>query len=141
MDLPPPTIDKDIPVTPMRVAGSHPYRVGARRLFPPTLLPVICVSFIAVVSTDPYVLATRTRRTMFMDADRRPKLYYDLRMGGYHPNCKAKQRCEYHFSHFLLLLLYEQMHSRSRRSGVNTLLRVNSKIISQIRGNGVIPLR
>ncbi len=78
--LPPAAFGIDISVMPVRVSGSDPYRMGAWRLLPPARLPVIGVSFIAVVPPHPDMIPARTGGAMFMDADRGPKLYHDLRV-------------------------------------------------------------
>ena len=76
--------------------------MGAGWLFPPARLPVICVSFIAMISAHPDVIPAWTNGTMFPDADRWPKLDYDLRMSRYYSKDKAKKRSENQISHFLL---------------------------------------
>lgn len=112
--LPPVAFRINIPVMAVPVTRSDPYRIGAWRLFPPALLPVIGVSFIAVVSAYPDVVPAWTRRAVFVNANRWPKLYDDLRIGGYDPKGKAKQSGKNQCSHFLLLRLNEQVCGRSR---------------------------
>jgi hypothetical protein len=90
--------------------------MGAGWLFPPARLPVICVSFIAMISAYPDVIPAWTNGTMLPDADRWPKLDYDLRMSRYYPKGKPKKRSENQSPHFLLLRLYEQVCGRSRSS-------------------------
>ena len=103
--LSPATFYEHITVASVFISGSHPHRMSAWRLFPPTGFPVIGVSIITVVSVDPDMLSAWTSGTMLADADRRPKLNYDLRVRGYNPERKAKQRGKNQFSHFLLLRL------------------------------------
>jgi len=103
--LPPVTFRINIPVMAVCVSGSDPYRMGAWWLFPSARLPVICVSFIAVVSAYLYVVSAWTRRAVFVNANRWPKFYNDLCIGRYHPKSKAKQSGKNHFSHFVLLRL------------------------------------
>jgi len=103
--LPPAAFYEHITVASVFISGSHPHRMSAWRLFPPTGFPVIGVSIITVVSVDPDMLSAWTSGTMLADADRRPKLNYDLRVRGYNPERKAKQRGKNQFSHFLLLRL------------------------------------
>jgi hypothetical protein len=79
--------------------------MGAWRLFPPAFLPVICVSVIAVVSAYPDVVPAWTRRAVFVNANRWPKLYDDLRTGRYYPKGKAKQSGKNQISHLVLLRL------------------------------------
>jgi hypothetical protein len=114
--LPPVAFRINIPVMATRVSGSNPSRTGARRLFPPARLPVICVSFIAMISAHPDVIPAWTNGTMLPDADRWSKLDYYLRTGRYYPKGKSKQRSKNQISHSLLLGLYEQVCARSRRS-------------------------
>ena len=102
--LPPVTFRVNIPVMAVRVSGSDPYRMSTWRLFPPARLPVICVSFIVVVSAYPDMVPAWTGGTMLADADRGPKPYYDLSMTRY-PERKAKQRGKNQFSHLVLLRL------------------------------------
>jgi hypothetical protein len=92
----------NIPVTAPRVSGSNPSGIGAGWLFPPARLPVICVPFIAMISAYPDVIPAWTNGTMLPDADRWPKLDYDLRMSRYYPKGKAKKRSKNQISHFLL---------------------------------------
>ena len=103
--LPPAPFRIKIPVMAVCVSGSDPYRMGAWRLFPPARLPVICVSFIAVVSAYPDVVPAWTRRAVFVNTNRWPKLYDDLRIGRYYPKGKAKQSGKNQFSHLVLLRL------------------------------------
>jgi hypothetical protein len=110
--LPPVTFRVNIPVMAARVSGSNPYRTGAWRLFPPPRLPGIGIAVVAMITPYPNMLPAWTRRAMFVDADRRPKPYYDLRMRGYYPKRKAKQRGEKQFSHFLLLRLIKHVNGR-----------------------------
>jgi hypothetical protein len=112
--LPPVAFRINIPVMAVPVTRSDPYRIGAWRLFPPALLPVIGVSFIAVVSAYPDVVPAWTRRAVFVNANRWPKLYDDLRIGRYDPKGKAKQSGKNQCSHFLLLRRNEQVCGRSR---------------------------
>jgi hypothetical protein len=121
--LPPAAFYKHITVTPVLISGSHPHGMSTGRLFPPTGFPVICVSIITVISVDPDMLSAWTSGTVLADADRRPKLNYDLRVRGYNPERKAKQRGKNQFSHFLLLRLYEQAYGRSERDS-NALISV-----------------
>jgi hypothetical protein len=121
--LPPAAFRINIPVMAPRVSGSNPSRAGAGRLFPPARLPMICISFIAMISAHPDVIPAWTNGTMLPDADRWPKLDYDLRMSRYYPKGKAKKCRKNQISHFLLQRLYEQVLGRSR-SSVNTLLKV-----------------
>jgi hypothetical protein len=82
MELPPPAIDKDIPVMAMRVPRSDPYRMGARRLFPPARLPAVGIAIPAVVSAHPDMLPAWTSGTMFPDANRggcTPELWGEVR--------------------------------------------------------------
>jgi hypothetical protein len=109
--LPPTTFRVNIPVVTVRVSGSDPYRMSTWRLFPPARLPVISVSFIAVVSAYPDMVPAWTGGTMLADADRGTKPYYDLSMSRY-PKRKAKKRGKNQFSHFLLLRLHEQVYGR-----------------------------
>ncbi len=92
----------NIPVVTPRVSGSHPFGTGAGWLFPPARLPVICVPFIAMISSDPDMIPAWTNGTMLPDAHRRSKLDYDLRMSRYYSKGKAKKRSENQISHFLL---------------------------------------
>jgi hypothetical protein len=87
------------------VSGSDPYSMGAWRVFPPALLPVICVSVIVVVSAYPDMIPAWTRGAVFVDADRGPKLYDDLRIGRYYAKGKTKQSGKNEFSHLVLLRL------------------------------------
>src|ERR1700675_616926 len=103
--LPPVAFRINIPVMAVCVLGSDPYRMGGWRLFPPARLPVISVSFIAVVSAYPDVVPAWTRRAVFVNANRWPKLYNDLRIGRYYPKGKAKQSGKNQFSHLVLLRL------------------------------------
>ena len=112
--LPPVAFGINIPVTAMPVTGGDPYRIGARRFFPPARLPVIFVSFIAVVSAYPDVVPAWTRRAVFVDANRWPNPYNDLSIGRYYPKGQAKQSGKNQCSHFLLLRLKEQVYGRSR---------------------------
>jgi hypothetical protein len=89
--LPPSAFYEDITITSVFIAGSYPHRMSTWRLFPPTTLPVICVSVITVISAYPDMVPAWTGGTMLADTDRRPKLYYDLSMSRY-PKRKAKQR-------------------------------------------------
>ncbi len=111
--LPPVAFGVNVPVMSMRVSGSDPYRMLTRRLFPPARLPVVLVSFIAVVSPYPDMVPAGTSGAMFMDADRGTKFYDDLRIGRY-PKRKAKKHGKNQFSHFLLLRLHEQVYGRQR---------------------------
>ncbi len=70
----------NVSVMAMGISRSYPYRMGTGRLFPPASLPVIFVSFIAVVATYPHVIPAGTRRSMFVDANWGSKFYDDLRM-------------------------------------------------------------
>ena len=115
-NLSPVTFRINIPVMPMRVSGSYPYRMGAWRFFPSASLPTVGVAIPAVVAADPDMIPARSRGTMLPDADRRPKPYYDLSTSGCYPKGKAKQRAKNHFSHFLLLRLYQQVYSHHRVS-------------------------
>jgi hypothetical protein len=113
--LPPVAFGVNVPVMAVRVSGSNPYRMGAWRLFPPARLPVICVSFIVVVSAYPDMVPAWTGGAMLMDANRGTKFYDDLRMSRY-PKRKPKQRGNNQCSHFLLLRLHEQVYGRSQAS-------------------------
>jgi hypothetical protein len=79
-ELPPITFRIYIPVTAVRVSRSNPYCMGAWRLFPPARLPMVTVSFIAVVSAYPDMIPAWTGSPVFMDADRGTKFYDDLSM-------------------------------------------------------------
>jgi len=92
--LPPVAFRINIPVMATRISGSNPSRTGAWRLFPAARLPVIGVSFIAMISAHPHMTPAWTNGTMLPDADRGPKLDYDLRMSRYYPKGKAKKRSE-----------------------------------------------
>jgi hypothetical protein len=89
--------------------------MGARRLFPPARLPAVGIAIPAVVSVHPDMLPAWTSGTMFPDANRGPKLDYDLRMSRYDPKGKAKKRSKNQISHFLLHRLYEQVHGRFKK--------------------------
>jgi hypothetical protein len=86
-ELPPIAFRINIPVTAVRVSRSNPYRMDAWRLFPSAGLPVIAVSFVAVVSAYPNMISAWTGRAVFMDADRRTKFYDDLGM------CRTEAQC------------------------------------------------
>ena len=110
--LPPATFGIDITVMAMRVSRSHPYRMGVWRLFPPSRLPTVGIAVPVTVSRHPDVISAWTRRAVFADTDRGPELYHDLRMRGYYPKGKAKQRGKNQFSHFLLRCLCKQVYGR-----------------------------
>ena len=103
MELPPVAFRIHIPVMAASVSGGNPSRTGAWRLFPSARLPVICVSFIVVVSADPDMISAWASRTMLPDTDRGAKLYDDFRMGRNYPKSEAKQSSNQQFSHFLFL--------------------------------------
>jgi hypothetical protein len=100
-ELPPVTFRVDISVMAVRISGSNPSRMGARRLFPPARLPTVGFTIPAVVPANPDMIPAWTSGTMLPDANRWPKLYYDLRPSGDYPNSKAKQRSKNQVSHFL----------------------------------------
>jgi hypothetical protein len=79
-NLPPPAFCINIPVMPMRVPGSHPYRVLMRRDFIPSWLPGICMPVPAMITSDPDMSRTRSDSAVLMDADRGSKFYDDLRI-------------------------------------------------------------
>ena len=89
--LPPVAFRVDISVMAMRVSGSDPYCMFARRLFPPARLPVIGVAVIAVVPPHPDVFPAWAGGAMLMDADRGPKFYDDLSISRY-PKRKRRNR-------------------------------------------------
>ena len=78
--LPPVAFGVNVPMMAVCVSRSDPYRMFARRLLPPARLPVVFVSFVAVISPHPHMLPAWTRCVMFMDADRGTKFYDDLCM-------------------------------------------------------------
>src|ERR1035438_9602598 len=100
MDLTPPAFDKNIPFAGVIVSGSNPDCMGTWRFLPLTRLPIVGIPVPAVIPADPHMLAARTCRTLFMDADWRTKLYHDGRVNGHYPKSKAKQRRKNKFSHF-----------------------------------------
>jgi hypothetical protein len=102
-DLTPPAFDKNIPIAGVIVSGSNPDCMGMWRSLPLARLPTVGIPVPAVIPADPHMLAARTCRTLFMDADWRTKLYHDGRINGRYPKSKAKQRRKNKFSHFLLL--------------------------------------
>ena len=102
-DLPPATFRVNIPVMPMCVAGSHPYRMDAWRPFPTARLPGVGVTVPPVIAADPDMLSARAYRPVFPDADRGPKFYYDLSLSRYYPERKSKQCSKNEFSHSLLV--------------------------------------
>ena len=53
-----------------------------------------------MISANPDMIPAWTSGTMLPDADRGPKLYYDLRMSRYYPKGKSKQRSKNQISHF-----------------------------------------
>jgi hypothetical protein len=87
-NLPPPAFRINIPVMPMRVPGSHPYRVLTGRDFIPSWLPGICMPVPAMITSDPDMPRTRSDSAMLMDADRGSKFYDDLRM------CRTEAECD-----------------------------------------------
>jgi hypothetical protein len=115
-DLPPAAFRVNIPVVPMPVSGSYPYRVRAWRRFPMACLPTIGVAIPAVVTANPDVLPAWAYCPAFPDADRGPKSYYDLSLSWYYSKSKSKQCSKDEFSHSLLLRLNRQVHGRSGKA-------------------------
>jgi hypothetical protein len=110
--LPPVAFGVNVPALPVRVSGSDPNRTSTWRLFPPAPLPMICVSFITVVSAYPNMVPAWTGGTMLADANRGPKPYYYLSMNR-NPKRKAKKRGNNQFLHFILLRIYGHVYGRS----------------------------
>lgn len=114
--LSPAAFDEYVPVTPVLVSRGHPYRMGARRDLPTAWRPDVRVSFITMISSDPYMLPAWPRSAMFVYANRRSKPdYYVCRLGGAYSHGKSNERRQKQFSHFRLLGYVQ--HGDGRSSG------------------------
>jgi hypothetical protein len=100
-ELPPPAFDKRVSTAVVDVTRGYPYGMRAWRPFPATSLPGVSISVPAVIATDPNMLPTWTRRTAFVNANRRSHLYHDLSIRRCYSKAKPKQRGKNTFAHLI----------------------------------------
>ena len=78
---------------PVLVSGSDPYRVLAGWCLPAAWCPNVCVAFIMVIASNPYVPRARSDGAVFVYANRRPEPNdYLRRLSGAYPHGYPNER-------------------------------------------------